>query len=311
MNHTPVLLLGFNRPEKLANLVFSLAVSKPNHLIFVIDGARPGNSLDSELVLQTQACTDLVTWNCQIETRFRSTNFGLRASVTEGVTWAIQKYGQVIVVEDDVVVGRDFIPYMELMLQRFADTKTVGHINGYNVVPTDQLAHPASNIRKSRYIESFAWGTWERSWSLFDDSLTWGRNCSFNELKEIVGTYSGATRWKINFSDAHKGRISSWAYRWLATLWEHELCAISPNVNLVTYCGHDEGTHVLRKPRWIDLALADFPESLQESSTPWYDQASDSWLGKKVFTENPFGVLDGLATSLALEIRQKYHILRK
>jgi hypothetical protein len=311
MKHTPVLLLGFNRPEKLVNLVSSLAVSQPNHLIFVIDGPRPGNSSDLELVYQTQACTDQVTWNCEIETRFRPTNLGLRFSVIEGVTWAVQEYGQVIVIEDDVVVGPDFLSYMELMLERFAENERIGHVNGYNVVPTEQLSQPASNIRMSRYIESFAWGTWDRSWSLFDDNLTWGKDCSFNELRDVVGTYAGAARWKINFDDAQNDRISSWAYRWLASLWEHDMFAISPNRNLVNYRGSDDGTHVLRQPRWNDLSVTDFPELLQESCGPKYDQVSDRWLGKNVFAESPLGVLDGLATSLALGIRQKYRHLRK
>jgi len=197
------------------------------------------------------------------------------------------------------------------MLEKFAENERIGHVNGYNVVPAEQLSQPTSNIRRSRYIESFAWGTWERSWNLFDDNLTWGKNCSFNELKDIVGTYAGAARWKINFNDAQNGRISSWAYRWLASLWEHDMFAISPNINLVNYRGHDDGTHVLRQPRWDDLAVTDFPELLKESSDPKYDHVSDRWLGKNVFAESALGVLDGLATSLALEIRQKHRHLRK
>jgi len=40
-----------------------------------------------------------------------------------------------------------------------------------------------------------------------------------------------------------------------------------------------------------------------------FDQASDRWLGRNVFAESTLGVVDGLATSLALEIRQKYRQL--
>jgi hypothetical protein len=307
----PILLLGFNRPEMLANLVRSLAISQPSHIIFVIDGPRLENTNDFSLVRRSQACTELVTWDCEIETRFRSTNLGLRTSVTEGVTWAIQKYGHVIVVEDDVIVGPDFIPYMELMLERFVDNERIGHINGYNVIPPRQLSYPFSNVRMSRYIESFAWGTWERSWSLFDDSLSWGRDCSYQELKDVVGTYAGAVRWKINFSDTKNDRVNSWAYRWLASLWEHNMFAVSPNINLVNYRGNDDGTHVLRQPRWNDLAVTDFPEPLNSSTNMMFDQASDRWLGRNVFAESTLGVVDGIATSIALEIRQKYRQLVK
>ena len=309
-SQAPVLLLGFNRPEMLANLVSSLAESQPRHLIFNIDGPRIGSSTDAELVRRTQACTESVNWDCKIETRFHSINLGLRTSVAEAVSWAVHSYGKAIVIEDDVVVGSKFLPFMNMMLQKFSDDERVGHINGYNVAPTERLSHPTSNIRLSRYIESFAWGTWQRSWKLFDESLAWGRGCSLSDLKNIVGTYAGAVRWKINFSDAESDRINSWAYRWLASLWENDIFALSPNVNLVSYHGNEDGTHVFRKPRWTDFPLTDFPRPLEEIYEPIYDEKSDRWLAKNVFAESPFGVVDGLATSLALELRQKYRQLR-
>ena len=83
-----------------------------------------------------------------------------------------------------------------------------------------------------------------------------------------------------------------------------------PNVNLVSYHGNEDGTHVFRKPRWTDFPLTDFPRPLEEIYEPIYDEKSDRWLAKNVFAESPFGVVDGLATSLALELRQKYRQLR-
>jgi hypothetical protein len=87
--------------------------------------------------------------------------------------------------------------------------------------------------------------------------------------------------------------------------------AISPNINLVNYRGNDDGTHVLRQPRWNDLAVTDFPEPLNSNSNVMFDQASDRWLGRNVFAESTLGVVDGFATSLALKIRQKYRQLVK
>lgn len=311
MNDSPVLLMGFNRPEKMKNLISSLSQSAPSHLIFVIDGPRPDNSSDIERVRQVQDSVGLVNWKCNIETRFRPQNLGLRQSVTEGVAWAVHRYGKVIVIEDDVVVGNNFLGYMNQMISEYKDDLHIGHVNGYNVVPTNKLTIPTTNIRLSRYVESLAWGTWERAWKHYDDDLTWGTSCSIADLREIVGSLSGALRWKINFGDARGERINSWAYRWIASMWANNMYAISPNVNLVNYRGHDEGTHVLRRPRWTDLPTSEFPEKYEDCAEPVHDKFSDRWLGASVFAENPLGILDGLATSIALEARRRYRLLTK
>jgi hypothetical protein len=302
--NSPVLLLGFNRPEKMAQLITSLAVSKPSQVLIAIDGPRPQSSTDADLVRMTQETVALITWPATVVTRFRDENLGLRAAVVDAVSWATSDYGRVIVLEDDCVPGPDFVPFTTHMLDRFRDESRIAHVNGYNLVASKNLSNPASQIRLTRYPESYAWATWERAWKHYDNDLTWAAECTLQELQKITHSYVGALRWRINFADAQSERIQTWAYRWLASMWRNNLSIIAPSANLVRYDGHEDGTHTRRKARWTDLPITKqwLNDQHEALDSPIHDEKADRWIAKQVFRENTLGILEGLAASVAMEL---------
>lgn len=305
---TPVLLLGFNRPAKMAQLIRALEQNRPDLLLIAVDGPRASHPSDADLVKQTQASTALINWNAQIETRFRNENLGLRRAVVDAVNWATSQYGQVIVIEDDCVPGPDFIPFAKRMLSDYRYAREIGHINGYNLVPPTQLQNALSPIRLTQYPESYAWATWERAWNYYDDNLTWARDSTLKNLQEITGSYLGALRWKINFADAYAERIQTWAYRWLASMWANEMFMIAPTQNLVRYDGHEDGTHTRRSARWVELPIS--PLSLTPIQSLSVDPCADKWLGEQVFRENLTGVIEGLVASIAMEFLKRKKVTR-
>ena len=298
----PVLVLGFNRPHLTANLLASLAESRPENVIFSVDGPREGHPDDLLLVSRTQELVNAINWPCRIETRFREKNLGLRRAVVDAVSHATSEFGRVIVVEDDIEVGPNFFPYMTQALDKYGSDETIGHINGYNVVPEGRLAG-RNGDRRTRYIESFAWATWDRSWGQFDDSLAWALGAPIKDLVAVTGTHLGAIRWRRMFKDAQRDLINTWAYRWLATMWSHGWMAVSPSENLVRYKGWSDGTHTRRKAKWTEQPVKDHLLDFQDSS--WSQHATDDvdadrWLGATVFGESVTGVMEGMLVSLAL-----------
>jgi hypothetical protein len=300
MTNAPVLLLGYNRPEQMAGLIRSLERHKPELILLAVDGPRATKQNDAELVKQTQETVRLITWDAQVLTRFRKSNMGLRRAVVDAVNWATTTYGNVIVLEDDVRVGPELLDYFNFNLDRFKAEERIAHINGYNLVPVEHLSQPDRKSRLSIYPESYAWATWDRAWEKYDDDLTWANNASVEELKLIVGTTFGALKWKQNFSDASAQRIDSWAYRWLASMWEHRWLMVSPNRNLSTYSGWTGGTHTFRKAQFREQKLANLPFNPEIE----IDNYSDRWLADNIFKENLIGCASGLCASIALGIRR-------
>jgi hypothetical protein len=303
MTNAPVLLLGYNRPEQMAGLIKSLEGHKPELILLAVDGPRDTKQNDIELVKQTQETVSLITWNAQVLTRFRKSNMGLRRAVVDAVTWATTTYGNAIVLEDDVRVGPELLDYFNFNLDRFKAQERIAHINGYNLVPVECLSQPTEQSRLSIYPESYAWATWDRAWEKYDDELTWAKNASQKELKSIVGTTFGALKWKQNFSDASAERIDTWAYRWLASMWEHQWLMVSPNRNISTYEGNLSGTHTRRKPKWSELEAGQLP-TRNSREVLILDKVADQWLSKNVFRAKPLGVLEGVAISTVLGMKR-------
>jgi hypothetical protein len=302
---TPLLILAYNRADKVRALIERLREYAPPIVMVVVDGPKPGNAKDEERVAAVRETVSAIDWTESVLTRFRPVNLGLRASVADAVTWAATEYGQVIVIEEDVLPGPNFLPYMTTMLDRYRGDERIMHVSGYNVVPADALSAPATASRLTEYPESIAWATWDRAWSHFDDDLTWGRSASLAELRAVTGNRFGARRWRQNLRDAAAGRISTWAYRWVASMWSVGGLSLSPNVNLVEYVGHDEGTNTLMRPAWTDLPVYTGPAEVLLTPTPERDRAADAWINRVVFRGTPFGVLRGVAITLALGIRQR------
>ena len=305
MRQTPLLILAYNRADKVRGLIERLREYAPPIVMVVVDGPKPGNVQDEERVASVREAVSAIDWTESVLTRFRPVNVGLRRSVVDAVSWAMSEYGQVIVIEEDVLPGPAFLPYMTAMLERYRDDDRILHVSGYNVVPPDVLSAGASASRLTEYPESIAWATWDRAWAHFDDDLSWGRAATLPALHTTTGSWFGALRWRQNLNDAATGRISTWAYRWVASMWSVGGLSLNPNVNLVEYVGHDEGTNTLTRASWHDLPVYTGSEVDLLSPTPERDRVADAWVNRIVFRGTAVGVIRGVAITLVLAARKR------
>jgi len=304
---TPLLVLGYNRPDKLIQLLKSIGSNPPEVLVVALDGPLKNDVSDELKVAQ---CIELVkseNWAPTVVTRFRTEHLGLRRAVTDAVTWTMNEYGRAIIVEDDIVLGPQFLEYMTFMLDKHENDFDVAQINGYNEVPHSFFTPLTSASRYSKYPTSCAWATWKSRWERYDDSLTWGMEVSIKNLSVQVGSIIGAMKWKINFDDAAKSRVDSWAIRWVSTIWAHSWVTIYPNRNLVFHDGRTGGTHTRTKPKWKENKIECIGNEFWESMPISFERSieSNKWLSRRVFSESVGGVLRGAIASVILSLLEK------
>lgn len=302
MQKTPLLVLAYNRPDMIRRLVDSLRAVRAPSLMIAVDGPKPGNPADAAKVAAVQDIVASIDWTDDVVTRFRPVNLGLRTAVADAVTWAVMTHGRAMVIEDDAIPGPDFIPYVSTMLERYRDDDSIAHVSGYNLVPPKISGETGSRL--TLYPESFAWGTWERAWTHYDPSMQWARNVSIAELASITGDRVSALRWRQQFSDAAAERVSTWAYRWIASMWSRRALTLSPNRNLVKYIGYEDGTHTTLQAPWEELPVFDGDVACLLQGPVARNLASDAWVGRQVFNETPFGLARGVVISAALEARK-------
>jgi hypothetical protein len=304
MTQSPMLIIAFNRPHKLRQLIGSLRSSRPPLVMIAVDGPRAHIPSDDSLVRETQSVVSEIDWPCKIYTRFREANLGLQTAYVDAVNWAMSEFGETIVIEDDVIAGPELYEFLNLSLGQFRNDHSIGQINGYNFAPIHALSEPNYSRRVTRYPTSYCWASWSRSWNLIDLSIGWGQSVSLTDLAVHTGSRLSAAMWKMNFRNAVTGRVDTWDYAWVASLWENNLQIVSPNRNLCLYNGFNEGTHTRRSANTEQLEIASISE-LETSIHLGVDDKADSWQRQSIYRETPFGLLEKGAASIALELEKR------
>lgn len=175
-----------------------------------------------------------------IELVTRDRNLGLSASIIGGVTEVCQTHGRVIVLEDDVVVSRYFLRYMNDSLLRYADDRRISSIGGY--------MYPIANRLPDQFFLSmtdcWGWATWQRAWNEFnqDGSVL----LKEIESKGLVKRFNldGAYDYRRMLQAQIAGKNDSWAVRWYANEFLKNRLTLFPGRSMTINIGNDgSGRH--------------------------------------------------------------------
>ena len=256
---TPVLLIAFNRPERTAQVLQSLAEIRPQKLYVACDGPRPERPDEVRRCEAVRALVSQLDWPCQLRTLFQPSNLGCRAGVTAALDWFFEQEEEGIVLEDDIVADPSFFRFCQELLERYRHDERVGVIaanNHQRLSPSD-----GSSYRFSIYSHCWGWASWRRAWRCNDPELTgWPafRDCQWLEQ---LGGKSFAGRWSLWLDQLASGQIDTWDMVWQFSCWQQGFLTVIPAVELVENIGFGvEATHTLdeRSPLGMPGSLS-FP----------------------------------------------------
>ena len=249
----PILILAFNRPDRVEDLIATLRTKQPTNIYLAVDGPRLGNSTDAELVERTQRAVTLIDWPCEVRTRFLTENLGCGKAVSSAIDWFFTEVERGIILEDDVNPGPEFLDFCAELLEYYQDDERVFAISGCNFVPPD-VPDQAASYRFSALTHVWGWATWRRAWQHYDfDMRHWRSRLPLGRRwKAMGGDIGGFTYWTAVFDWMRWGKIDTWDYQWtLAQMAAGGLTATS-NANLVENVGfRDDATHTVAKPSFV------------------------------------------------------------
>ena len=241
MIYAPIALFVYNRLDHTEQTVSAL---KRNLLaedsdLFIFSDASKSLSSD-EKVKAVREFIKSITGFKSLTIVERPHNLGLANSIIDGVTNLCNKYGQVIVLEDDLVTSPYFLKYMNDALDFYRDEERVISIHGY-IYPVKAKLPETFFLRGA---DCWGWATWKRGWDLFEpdgEKLLAGINAQ-NIRKEF--NYDGSYDLVGMLYSQIKGKIDSWAIRWYASAFVKNKLTLYPGESLVLNIGNDgSGTH--------------------------------------------------------------------
>ena len=165
MNNAPIALFVYNRPEHTRRTIEALKqniLAKESELIIFSDAPR--SDVQVEKVREVRNYIRHIDGFNSIIIIERDINYGLARSIMEGVTEVVDKYGRIIVLEDDMVTSQYFLTYMNEALEKYADDERVVSIHGY-VYPVKQSLPDAFFLPGA---DCWGWATWSRGWACFN-----------------------------------------------------------------------------------------------------------------------------------------------
>ncbi len=238
----PIVLFVYNRPwhtEQTLNALMDNCLADQSVLYIFSDG--PGKNvtlLDLQKIKEVRRLVRFKRWCKEVHIIESDKNMGLAESIVSGVTKIVNKYGKIIVVEDDLVTSKGFLKYMNDALTLYESEEKVMHISGY-WFPV-KYSHRLPPTFFYNTASCWGWGTWQSAWNLL--------NVDSAEIIEKISTMHDGV-YKFNIEDGYdffsqlkanaEGRLKTWAINWYGTIFLGKGFSLHPNRSFVNNIGND------------------------------------------------------------------------
>jgi len=265
----PIALFTFKRPDHTRRTLESMAENPEfldSPLFIYCDGAR--NNDEASQVEETRRVVR--DWFHPNKTLIeRDKNWGLANSVIAGVTDLCERFGRVIVVEDDLIVSPFFLNYMNTALRQYQNEPKVMQISGHMFSVDIQSECDAVMLP---FTTSWGWATWDRAWECFDPTMS-----GYEKIKA-----DKALRYKFNLDGGYPafqmlenqkaGKVDSWAIRWYLSVFLAKGMVLFPNQTLVLNEGFDGSGSNCKTPKLITEILG-YQEIQKFPNAKLYEEA--------------------------------------
>jgi hypothetical protein len=236
VKYAPVILFAYMRVDHLRKVIESLQANeeaKETELTIYCDGAK---KIEHEYaVMQVREYVDGVHGFAKINKIYRQKNFGLAKSIITGVSDALEKSEKVIVLEDDILVSKYFLKYMNDGLNLYQNALDVASIHAYTYPVTDVL--PQTFFIKG--ADCWGWATWRRAWKVFNPNgselLSELEKTGAGRAFDMDGSYPYLKMLKNQIA----GKNDSWAIRWHASCFLKNMLTLYPNKSMAINIGMD------------------------------------------------------------------------
>ena len=241
---SPIVLFVYNRSEHTKKTIEALIKNKyasESELFIFSDGPKK-NDEDRIRVENVRKLINSIDGFRKIIIEESPNNKGLANSVISGVTKVIDKYEKVIVLEDDIVTGEDFLYYMNKGLDFYKNNKKIWSITGC-ALPIEIPKEYSYDIYLSLWPASWSYGTWKDRWQKTDWDVKDYDKLKKSKIKQFL--FSSIRPDTFNLLKAQMdGYVDSWAIRWTYSQYKEKAFSIFPVTSYIQNIGYDgSGAH--------------------------------------------------------------------
>lgn len=239
MELSPVIVFCYNRPWHVEQTLEALSknVYAGESVLYIYCDGPKENASDEQKqkIKETRSVIRKKQWCKEVYIIEAEKNKGLANSIIDGVTCVVEKYGNVIVLEDDIVSSVGFLKFMNEALDLYKDEPNVMHISGYMYPHKQKL--PDTFFYPVPYPGG-GWATWQRAWKYYNDNTSelYKQWCGrWHEFDLFGGDYLSK-----QLISNYNGTLKTWFIKWYAVILRMNCYTLYPGQSLTNNIGFDE-----------------------------------------------------------------------
>ena len=239
MNLSPILIIAYNRYEKITQILNILKnVKNLSSVYFKIDGPRNKQDFLKIKIVIIQIKNFKKFTNKKIFIKTEKYNLGLKNNIISGINWVFSKEDKLIILEDDNIFDISFLSFSTKILKLYEKNENIFHINGTNF----NTSKVSNDYYFSKLADCVGWATWKRAWIKLEKSFDLNSlmdSYKFNNYykdKEITNWFCEYLFREIN-TKRKRGLWSTW---WQLSIINNNGICINPSKNLVFHDGYEK-----------------------------------------------------------------------
>jgi hypothetical protein len=238
----PIALFVYKRLDHTQRTIEALranALASESELYVFSDAPRDAAAMDA--VQSVRDCVKAIDGFKSVTVVEREANLGVDANIIDAVTTLCDRFGKVIVVEDDLVTSPWFLTYMNRGLDLYADQPRVMQVAGFQFPIESRHPRRAGLLR---YTTCWGWGTWKRAWDQFDAEATGYQKLVDDDALRRAFDADGTHDYFGLLKRVVDGELDAWDIRWYLSVFMQNGLALFPRKSLVHNIGFDgSGEH--------------------------------------------------------------------
>ncbi|MAV79854.1 MAG: glycosyl transferase [Flavobacteriaceae bacterium] len=215
--YAPIALFVYNRFTHIKKVVESIkknSISKKSNIFIFSDFSN--DDIEQNKIKKIRKYLKNLKGFKKIKIIERKHNMGTSKNILDGLNEIFKKYNRCIIIEDDILVSKDFLYQMNYCLEKFRNFKNIASVEGY-MYPV-QFKKNTPNYFLLKGTGCWGWATWRRSWKNYEDSAHKLLN-KFHGKKELVYDfdYYNSYPYYRMLKKQKWSKKKSWAVKWYAS----------------------------------------------------------------------------------------------
>jgi hypothetical protein len=257
----PLLIIGYSREAGIERLLNSIEPGEICSIYLTLDGYTT-----KEVAVAQDGIIKYVSSYClrnsiPLHTWVRERNLGVAVSIITSIDWFFSHVDSGVIVEDDLLLGRDFFKFVRAGLDFMENYPDVLLVSGDCFV-TDLLPKYPGYL--TSYPLIWGWGTTSTNWVQIRAGIV-----SQRKLLSLFTFRGRSNYWKVGAIRVLGGQIDTWDIPFAEFMLSRNKFCLFPSVNLVTNDGNDSfATHTINQEfplnlpvgSWSTLSVLDYDE---------------------------------------------------